>query len=111
MIIFYVFQFQAPRHIPFVLYLVVAWSVIGLMAAGLIRARWRPLPDWLLFGLGDYVTFCIFSALVCVLTGRNPMQAVVATTIFLAGFIHLIRSVTRRPLGRTLPGALARVAE
>jgi len=111
MIIFYMFQFWAPRHVPFALYLAISLGVIGIVAAALIRGRWRPLPDWLLFGLGDYLTFCIFSALVCVVTDRNPAQAVAAMTIFLAGFIYLGRSVMRRPFGRAMPGALARVAE
>ena len=107
MIIFYMFQFWAPRHIPFALYLAVSLGVIGVVAAALIRGRWRPLPDWLLFGLGDYLTFCIFSALVCVVTDRNPVQAVAAMTSFVAGFVYLIRSVTRSPLGRAVPSASA----
>lgn len=107
MIIFYMFQFWAPRHVPFALYLAVSSGVIGVVAAALIRGRWRPLPDWLLFGLGDYLTFCIFSALVCVITDRNPGQAVAAMTIFLAGIMYLIRSVRRRPFGRAVPSAPA----
>jgi hypothetical protein len=100
----------APLHVPFALYLVVSAGVVGFLAHALIRARWRPLPDWLLFGLGDYLTFCIFSALVCVVTDRNPVQAIAGMTILLAGIIYLILSVTRRPFGRTAQGEPARGA-
>jgi hypothetical protein len=107
MIIVYLFQFWAPRHVPFALYLVVSSGVFGIVTVALHRGRWRPLPDWLLFSIGDNVTFCIFSALVCVMTDRNPAQAVVAMTIFLVAFAYLIRSVMLRPDGRAIRGAPA----
>ena len=103
MIVFYVFQFSAPLHVPFTLYFAVSSGVFGVLVVALVRGRWRPLPDWLLFGLGDYMTFCMFSALACVVTDRNPVQAVVAMTILLAGFIYLIRAVMRKPFGRAMP--------
>ena len=110
MIVLYLFQFWAPRHVPFALFLALSLGVIGIVVAALIRGRWRPLPDWLLFGLGDYLTFCIFSAFLCVVTDRNPGQAVAAMTIFLAVLAYFIRSVRRRPLGREAPSAPAQGA-
>jgi len=107
MIVFYVFQFWAPGHVPFAMYLAVSSAVIGVVTAALTRGRWRPVPDWLLFGLGDYLTFCIFSAILCVVTDRNPVEALGAMTIFLVGFIYLIASVKRRPSGRAVPSAPA----
>jgi len=92
------------------LFLALSLGVIGIVVAALIRGRWRPLPDWLLFGLGDNLTFCIFSALLCVVTDRNPGQAVAAMTIFLAVLAYFIRSVRRRPLGREAPSAPAQGA-
>jgi len=106
MIIFYMFQFWAPGHISFALYLAVSLGVIGVLAAALLHARWRSLPDWLLFGLGDYLTFSIFSALVCVVTDRNPVQAVAAMAGICAWMAYLMRSVVRKPRGRAVPGTL-----
>ena len=100
MIAFYFFQFWAPGHFPFGLYLVVSSCIIGVVVAALIRGRWKAVPDWLLFGLGDYLTFCIFSALLCVVTDRNPAQALAAMALILAGIVYLIQAVQRRPMGR-----------
>ncbi len=105
MILFYLSQFWAPRHVPFAVYLAATLGVIGVVTVALIRGRWRPLPDWLLFGLGDYLTFCIFSALLCVVTDRNPVQALTAMTILLVGIMYLIRSVARKPFGRLVETA------
>jgi len=102
MIVFYLFQFWAPRHVPFAVDLAVAACVVGMLVAALMRARWRPVPEWLLFGLGDYTTFCIFSAIVCVVDDRNPVQAVAAMTIFVVVSIYLVRYVLRKPAGRAM---------
>jgi hypothetical protein len=64
------------------------------------RAEWRPLPHLLLFGLGDELTFALFSSVLCVDSGRNPLQAVAMGAIFLAIFVLLIRAVRREPFGR-----------
>jgi hypothetical protein len=103
MIVFYLFQFWAPRHVPFAVFLAVSSCVVGVLVAALMRGRWRPVPEWLLFGLGDYITFCIFSAIVCVADDRNPVQAVAAMAIFLVVSIYLVRSIMRRT---ALPGAV-----
>ena len=77
------------------------------LIARMRRAGWRPLPQLLLFGLGDDLTFALFSSVLCVVSGRNPLEAVVAGAIFLALFLYLMRAVTRQPFGRgvaTRPG-------
>jgi len=99
-ILFYVFQFWSPRHIPFAVYLVVSAGAIVLAMAAIRRSGWRPLPDLLLFGLGDGATFALFSSLVCVVSGRNPLQAAAAAALLVAFFLVLIRAVLRNPLGR-----------
>ncbi len=99
-LLFYVAQFWSPHHIPFVFYLAVSAGIIMFSVAWMVRAGWRPLPDVLLFGLGDYMTFSIFSSLICVVSGRSPLQAVAAGAIFVACFLYLIRAVTREPLAR-----------
>ncbi|MCE9658408.1 MAG: hypothetical protein K8R60_07595 [Burkholderiales bacterium] len=101
MLLFYVFQFWSPGHIPFALFLAASAVAIGVSLASMVRATWRALPEGLLFGLGDYLSFALFSALLCVASGRNPLQAVAAGAIFLALFLFLIRAVRRQPGGRS----------
>jgi hypothetical protein len=66
----------------------------------MVRAGWQPLPQLLLFGLGDYLTFSVFSSLLCVVSGRNPLEAAVTGAIFVGLFLYAIRAVTREPRGR-----------
>jgi uncharacterized membrane protein (UPF0136 family) len=98
MLFFYVFQFWSPTHVPFALFFAASIGIIGFSVASIVRARWRPLPEVLLFGLGDYLTFSSFSALLCVVTGRNPLQAAAAGAMFVALFLYLIRAVRTQPL-------------
>lgn len=103
MIFFYVFQFGSPRHVPFALFFAATMGMVAIAAASMARARWRPLPDLLLFGIGDYLTFALFSALLHVASGREPLQAAVAGAIFAALFLYLVRAVRRQPSGRSVP--------
>jgi hypothetical protein len=103
MLFFYVFQLWSPGHVPFPLFLGASMGIIVGSAALMVRARWRPLPELLLFGIGDYLTFSIFSALLYVVSGRNSLQAAAAGAIFLALFIYLVRAVMRQPAGRGVP--------
>ena len=100
MILFYFFQFWSPGHVPFVVFLAVSFGTIVFVAARMKRAGWRPLPDLLLFGLGDDLTFALLAASLAIVTGNNSLQAAVAGAIFLVVFVWLIRAVTRQPFGR-----------
>jgi len=102
MILFYVFQLWSPGRIPFVVYLAASGVIILLLINRMRRAGWRPLPHLLLFGLGDDLTFALFSSGVCIITGRNPWEAAAAGAIFLAVFLYLMRAVPREPRGRGL---------
>jgi len=102
MLLFYVFQFWSPRHIPFALFFALSAGIIAFAAALMARPRWRPLPHLLLFSMGDYLTFSVFSALLSVVSGRNSSQAVAVGVIFAAVFLYLIRAVTRHPVGRSV---------
>lgn len=102
MLFFYLFQFWAPSHIPFAAYLAVSLVVIGALTAAMRRARWRPPSDLLLFGIGDYLTFAIFSSALYVVTGRNPWQAAIAGAIFVTLFLYLVGAVRRKPFGRLI---------
>lgn len=102
MLLFYVFQFWSPRHIPFTLFLALSAGIIVFSAALMARAKWRPLPDLLMFGLGDYLTFAVFSAVLSVVSGRHSLQAVAAGVIFVAVFLYLMRALSRQPMGRSV---------
>jgi hypothetical protein len=97
---FYVAQFAAPGHVPFVLYVGVSVAVIACAVAGLKRAGWRHVPQLLLFGLGDDLAFALFAAILAVATGRNALETVLAAVLFALLLGGLARSVLRRPLGR-----------
>ena len=108
LLLFYVFQFWSPGHIPFALYVGASVGMIAFLVARMRRAGWRPVPDLLLFGLGDDLTFALFSSTLCVVSGCNPLEAVVAGAIFLAIFLSLIRAVRREPFGRGVaPGPIS----
>ena len=99
MILFYVFQLSSPGRIPFVVCLAISIAIILLLINRMRRAGWRPLPHLLLFGLGDDLTFSLFSAGVCIISGRNPWEAAAAGAIFFVVFVCLMRAVRREPLG------------
>ena len=100
MLLYYVFQFWSPRHIHFALFLALSAGIMGFSAALMVRARWRPLPDLLLFGIGDYLTFSVFAALLSVVSGRNSLQAVAVGVTSVAVFLYLMRAVAQQPVGR-----------
>jgi len=101
MLAFYLFQYWSPAHIPFVLYLVASIGVIAVASVAIVRARWRPLPDALSFGLGDGLTFSLFAAVAHVVAGQDALQAAATGAIFLLLFAFLIRAVWQRPQGST----------
>lgn len=107
-LLFYVLQFGSPRQIPFVLYLALSVALIAFAAWRMASAGWRPLPDLLLFGLGDDLAFSFLAAVLCVVTNRNPLQAVTAGAIFVAVFAYLIWAVRREPSGRSAAATAAR---
>ena len=99
-IFFYIFQFWSPSHIPFATFLALTAGTI-LFAAGAMRsAGWRPVPELLLFGLGDYLTFALLASLLSFTSNRHGAEGVAAAVIFLVLFVYLIRAVRRQPLGR-----------
>ncbi len=65
------------------------------------RAGWRPVPELLMFGLGDYLTFALLSSLLSFTGNRHGAEGVAAGTIFLVLFVYLIIAVRRQPLGRS----------
>ena len=97
---FYIFQFWSPAHIPFAVFLGASALLLTLSATWILRSGWRPLPELLLFGLGDDLAFASFSSLLCVVSDRNPLQAAAAGAILVALFLILMRSVRQQPLGR-----------
>jgi hypothetical protein len=101
-VLFYVAQFASPTRIPFAVFLAASVAAIALAAVAMLRARWRPVPELLLFGLGDYLAFASFSALVHVIAGRDALQAAAAGAIFAGLFVGLVRAVMRRPAGRSV---------
>ena len=107
MIFFYFFQFWSPGHVPFAVFLAISFGTIVFVAEQMKRAGWRPLPDLLLFGLGDDLAFSLLAASLAIVTGANSLQAAVAGALFLVLFVWLIRAVTRQPFGRgDVPGPL-----
>ena len=64
------------------------------------RAGWRPVPEVLLFGLGDYLTFAMLSSLFSYTGNRHAAEGVAAGVIFFVVFLYLMRAVRRQPLGR-----------
>jgi len=99
-IFFYVFQFWSPSHIPFAGFLALSAGTIFFAAAAMRRAGWRPLPELLLFGLGDYLTFAMLASLLSFTSNRHGAEGVAAGVIFLLIFVYLIRAVRREPRGR-----------
>jgi hypothetical protein len=97
---FYVAQFAAPGHVPFVAYACACVAVIALAVVRMKRAGWRHVPQLLLFGLGDYLAFALFSAVVAIATGREALEAALAAGLFVIAFTGLARAVVREPLGR-----------
>ena len=99
-IFFYIFQFWSPSHIPFATFLALTTGTILFVAGAMRRAGWRPVPELLLFGLGDYLTFALLASLLSFTSNRHGAEGVAAAVIFLVLFVYLIRAVRRQPLGR-----------
>jgi hypothetical protein len=99
-ILFNIFQFWSPSHIPFATFLALTLATIVFAGAAMRRAGWRPVPELLLFGLGDYLTFALLSSLLSYTGNRHGAEGVVAGVIFFVVFLYLMRAVRRQPLGR-----------
>jgi len=99
-VVFYLASFWMPGHVPFALFALVTLASIVAAATAMKRAAWRPLPDLLLFGLGDYIAFCVLAAVLAIAGGGDPWQAAAAGVIFVVLFAYLVRAVSMRPLGR-----------
>jgi hypothetical protein len=104
-ILFYIFQFWSPSHIPFATFLALTVGTIFFAGAAMHHAGWRPVPELLLFGLGDYLTFALLSSLLSLTGNRHGAEGVAAGAIFLVTFVYLIRAVRRQPTGRVRPAA------
>jgi hypothetical protein len=100
MLAFYLFEFWSPGRIPFALFVALVAGVLALILSCIARSGWRPVPDLLLFGLGDYLTFALFSMFVSLLSARDSLEALARGAIFLGLFLYLMRAVTRAPAGR-----------
>jgi len=105
---FYVAQFASPGHVPFALYAGVSAAVIAFAVVRMKRAGWRHVPQLLLFGLGDYLAFALFSAVVAVATGRNALEAILSAGLFMIVLALLARRVMRNPLGCGIDGETLR---
>jgi hypothetical protein len=103
-ILFNIFQFWSPSHIPFATFLALTAATIAFAAAAMRRAGWRPVPELLLFGLGDYLTFALLSSLLSFTGNRHAAEGLAAGAIFLVLFLYLIRAVRKQPLGRSMNG-------
>jgi hypothetical protein len=106
-ILFNIFQFWSPSHIPFATFLMLTAATIAFAAAAMRRAGWRPVPELLLFGLGDYLTFALLSSLLSFTGNRHATEGVAAGAVFFVLFLYLIRAVRKQPLGRMKPVAAA----
>jgi hypothetical protein len=102
-ICFNIFQFWSPSHIPFVAFLALTAGTVLLAAGAMHRAGWRPVPELLMFGLGDYLTFALLASLLSFTSNRHGAEGVAAGAIFLLVFLYLIRAVRRHPPGRIGP--------
>jgi hypothetical protein len=100
-ILFNIFQFWSPSHIPFATFLALTAATIAFAAAAMRRAGWRPVPELLLFGLGDYLTFALLSSLLSYTGNRHAAEGLAAGVIFFIVFMYLMRAVRRQPLGRS----------
>jgi len=100
MVIFYLFQLWSPAHLPFLVFLAISTGSIVFVTVSMRRAGWRPVPELLLFGLGDDLTFSLLAAALGIVAGRNALELTLAGALFLALFVYLIRAVGRQPFGR-----------
>ncbi len=85
-VVFYLSQFWSAGRIPFAAYAAASGGLVAFAAARMTRAGWKPVPELLLFGLGDDLSFALFSSLLCVTSGRHPAQAAAAGAIFVPVF-------------------------
>ncbi|HEY7575575.1 MAG TPA: hypothetical protein VIB08_10460 [Thermoanaerobaculia bacterium] len=108
-IVFYVLQIQAPRHVPFAVYLVASVAVIAAAGVAMGRAGWRPVPQILQFGLGDALTFALFATLMGVKWKGDPAQSIGTGALFAVLFLLLLHAVRRAPQGRAPRAVASRV--
>lgn len=99
-IVFYVCCYvMAAKRPPFALYALLSLSVIAFAIWRMAQAGWRPVPEVLLFGLGDDVSFSALAGIGAVAAHNAPLQHAAAAVAFCLLFTFLIRSVRRHPRG------------
>jgi len=108
--ILYLGALAAPGHIPFAWYALAFAATVALAIFGVRHAGWRPLPELLRFGLGDYLGFTVLGAALAVTTRPEPLQSVIAGVVFVVAFGALLRATARQPDGRGVNARLATVA-
>lgn len=100
MVVFWFLQLLSPGRIPAVVYFAGSFAAIAASILAMRRAHWQPIPQVLLFGLGDGTTFALLAAFLAVVTGRDPALAIATGVGFVVVFAWLIRAVRRTPQGR-----------
>ena len=71
-----------------------------MAAVPMRRAGWRPVPELLRFGIGDYLAFNLRAAVIAVVQDNHPFEALTAGILFVVIFAALLRATARHPLGR-----------
>ena len=99
-VVLYLGAFAAPGHIPFAWYALAVLATIALASSAIRRAGWRPVPELLRFGAGDYLAFNLLAATIAAVQGNHPIEAVAAGILFVVIFASLLRAVSRQPFGR-----------
>ncbi|MBI1214274.1 MAG: hypothetical protein GC185_00480 [Alphaproteobacteria bacterium] len=101
-VVFYALHYvmAAKRVLPFAGYTLFSVGIICFAAWRMAKARWRPVPEMLLFGLGDDLSFSLWAGLGTVATHNAPVQHGIAAVAFFFIFIYLVRAVRRMPAGR-----------
>jgi len=99
-VVLYLGAFAAPGHVPFAWYALAILAAIALASASIRRAGWRPVPELLRFGAGDYLAFNLLAAAIAGVQGSHPVEAVASGILFVVIFASLLRAVSRQPFGR-----------
>jgi hypothetical protein len=101
-VFFYILQYvlAANRVLPFSIYAMVVIGITALGACLMALARWRAVPQVLLFGLGDDLTFSLLAGLVAMMNHNATLQHALAAAGFFVLFVWLIHKVRRAPDGR-----------
>ncbi len=101
-VFFYIgnYALAAKRPFPFPVFALLVFGLIAFAVWRIARAGWRPMPEILLFGLGDDLAFGALAGIGAVATHNLPVQHGIDAVIFVIIFTGLIRAVRRAPAGR-----------